>query len=116
MSKGSCGLCGTQFENVFEAVAHARVSGSESNFNPKFILGTGAKFGLGNFLTQLFNDTEDKNVKDAAEEVYSVLYIAEMRPKVFPEIYSVFVEHLGMNITKFVYKIVSQEAFKSVGL
>lgn len=121
MSKGSCELCGTRFNNVFEAVDHARVSGNESNFNPKFILSTGMKFGLGAFLLKVYESTKEENVRGLAEEAYSMLYLAEMRPTVFRPIYRLFVDHLEsslgrIDMTQFVYEIVSQEAYKSVGL
>lgn len=119
MDKRSCGLCGTRFLNVFEAVEHARRPGNEESFNPKFILGEGRKLGLGELLKKIYNGTNSERVSDGVEEAFALMYIAEMRPTWFPTIYDQFVMNRAMpgsDVTKFVYKIVTEEAFKEVGL
>lgn len=120
MSKGSCGLCGEKFNNVFDAVDHARKPGREESFNPKVILGEGAKLGLGMLFNKIYLLSNDTPIKEAVEDAYSLLYIAEMRPRAFQAIYPAFLKSLAddvdFNLSKFVYKIVTQEALKEVGL
>ena len=116
MNSKSCGLCGQRFANVFEAVDHTRRTGSENNFDPKFILGARERMNLGTFLKQVYDLSYDKSVRDKVETAFSLLYIAEMRPKTFPALYKSFVEGKFEDATQFVYLIVTQEAFKEVGL
>lgn len=116
MIKKMCGLCGTRFNNVFEAVDHARSSGKEGYFDPKFILSEKGRINLGTLLTQIYELSLDKAVQDKVETAFSLLYIAEMRPKTFPSLYRSFVEGKFNDVTPFVYLIVTQEALKEVGL
>ena len=120
MNSKSCGLCGQRFANVFEAVDHTRRTGSENNFDPKFILGARERMNLGTFLKQVYDLSLDIAVQDRLEKAYALLYIAEMRPNSFPMVYRSFlkagIDSDAFDITRFVYLIVTQEAFKEVGL
>lgn len=120
MSSGSCALCGEKFTNIFDAVNHTRKSGSEESFNPKITLGEGRRLGLGLLLNKIYLFSKDEYIKKQVEEAYSLIYISRMRPSAFPYIYDKFTDALE-SITPFdvrplVYQIVSQEAFKEVGL
>lgn len=120
MIKKSCGLCGARFKNVFEAVDHTRRSGKEMDFDPKFILGGKQRLNLGTLLTQIYNNSHDKAVQDIAESAFSLLYIAEMRPDISSEIFKSYQKYMDegieFGITDFVYLIVTQEAFREVGM
>lgn len=116
MNEKSCGLCGARFGNVFEAVDHARQASNDIPFDPKVILGAKERMNLGTLLTQIYDLSLDKEVEDKVETAYALLYIAEKRPKTFPALYKSFVEGKFNDVTQFVYLIVTQDAFKEMGL
>jgi hypothetical protein len=73
-----CGICGQQFDNIFEAVDHMIDDGDEEEFNPIISLPSGYQLLFGSLLRQLYEKADDPGeVKTIVELTYATLYAAE---------------------------------------
>lgn len=73
-----CGICGEQFDNIFDATDHLVEDSGDKEFNPEVVLPNGYKLMLGSMLRQLF-DSADKpdDVRTITQLTYGTLYAAE---------------------------------------
>ena len=75
-----CPVCGTEFDNVFEATDHLLEDGEEA-FNPRFVLPNGYAIYLGSFLRFIYDNADDvEKIKSHAQSTYSALWVAENNP------------------------------------
>lgn len=105
MNKGKCTFCGERFDNVFEVVDHL-----DDEFNPKFIVTGDYKLPMSDLLYDMYEGGNEE-LKQLAEELFSVLYIAEKRPQLF----DIILQSYPGNLTDWVYKIVSEDSWKLAG-
>jgi len=75
----NCNICGTQFDNIFEAVNHLMEDSGEGEiFNPKFLLPNGYKLLLGSLLHELFDNANNpEEIKRLTQMTYATLYAAK---------------------------------------
>ncbi len=104
MDKNKCTFCGERFDNVFETVDHL-----QDEFNPMFIITGNYKLPMGDLLYDMY-ENGDKRLKKLAEQLFSVLYIAEKRPQIF----DIIIQSYPGNLTDWVYKIVSEDSWHSL--
>jgi hypothetical protein len=72
-----CGVCGTEFDNIFEAVAHLTEDGEEV-FEPIFKLPSGYALMLGSLLEELYHNADKPDiVRSVTEITYATLYAAQ---------------------------------------
>ena len=73
-----CGICGEQFDNIFDATDHLVEDNGDKEFNPEVVLPNGYKLMLGSMLRQLF-DSADKpdDVRTITQLTFGTLYAAE---------------------------------------
>ena len=105
MSKGKCGFCGENFDNVFEAVDHL-----DDRFTPTLITSARTKLDVGEVLYTMYQDGDDK-LKKIAEELFSSLYVAEKRPEYFEHY---LIEHDSL-FAPLVYRIITEDSWKLAG-
>jgi hypothetical protein len=73
-----CGICGQQFDNIFEAVDHMIDDSEEEEFNPILSLPGGYQLMFGSLLRQIFDKADDpEEVRSIVELTYGTLYAAE---------------------------------------
>jgi hypothetical protein len=76
----SCRTCGTVFDNVFEEADH--LLDSDELFDPMYVLTGSVRIGLGTLMRRFYNESEDpEKVRNTAQEVYSLLLLAEFDAK-----------------------------------
>lgn len=76
-----CSFCGQIFNSIFEEADHL-LEKNETSFDPKFILTAESSIRMGNLLRTFYANAHKREViKDLAEEVYSLLYLAETDPE-----------------------------------
>ncbi len=72
-----CKICGTQFDNIFDAVNHL-MEDDDDVFDPILKLPNGYSLLLGSLLEKLYRNAEDVAlVKDITEMTYATLYAAQ---------------------------------------
>ena len=73
-----CEVCGTHFNNVFEAIDHLIEEGSEKEFDPALILPGGYKLLIGSMLRMIYEQARSpKQIREIAEHTYATLFAAE---------------------------------------
>lgn len=73
-----CEICGTHFENIFDATDHLIEDGGARPFNPRLKLPNGYSLMIGSLLRELYHAASDSDrVKSIAEMTYATLYAAE---------------------------------------
>ena len=73
-----CGICGQQFDNIFEATDHLIEDNGEEEFNPEIILPNGYRLLVGSMLRQLFESADDpEEIRTITQLTYGTLYAAE---------------------------------------
>lgn len=76
-----CPVCGTHFENVFEATDHLLDDEGEQPFDPKLILPNGYSLMIGSMLRALYGNADDPTqIKRITQDTYATLYAAEVDP------------------------------------
>lgn len=72
-----CSVCGTQFDNIFDAVHHL-TEDEEEAFEPIFHLPSGYALMLGSLLEEMYDNADRPDViRDIAEITYATLYAAQ---------------------------------------
>jgi hypothetical protein len=72
-----CKVCGTEFDNIFDAVHHL-TEDDEEVFEPIFALPSGYALMLGSLLEEFFDNADRPDViRDIAEVTYATLYAAQ---------------------------------------
>jgi hypothetical protein len=72
-----CKICGTEFDNIFDAVHHL-TEDDEEVFEPIFSLPSGYALMLGSLLEEFFDNADNPDiVRDIAEITYATLYAAQ---------------------------------------
>lgn len=77
----NCIVCGTKFDNIFEAVNHLVEDTGEKPFEPKVTLPSGYSLLLGSLLHELFDNAEKpEEIRRITEMTYATLYAAQTDP------------------------------------
>jgi len=72
-----CKICGTQFDNIFDAVNHL-MDDEGGSFDPILKLPNGYSLLLGSLLEELYRNADDAGmIKDITEMTYATLYAAQ---------------------------------------
>ena len=72
-----CRVCGTNFDNIFDAVNHL-IEDDEEIFEPVYQLPSGYALMLGSLLEELYHHADEPDViKDITEITYATLYAAQ---------------------------------------
>ena len=72
-----CKVCGTQFDNIFEAVSHLTEDDDEI-FEPVYQLPSGYALMLGSLLEELYHNADKPDiVRNVTEITYATLYAAQ---------------------------------------
>ncbi len=70
-------MCGTEFDNIFDAVNHL-MDDEEEVFDPLVKLPNGYSLMLGSLLEELYRNADDPAyIKDVTEMTYATLYAAQ---------------------------------------
>lgn len=72
-----CKVCGTQFDNIFDAVNHL-MEDDDDVFDPALKLPNGYSLLLGSLLEEIYMHADDPAfIKDITEMTYATLYAAQ---------------------------------------
>jgi len=72
-----CEICGTQFDNIFDAVNHL-MDDEDDVFDPVIKLPNGYALLIGSLLEELYHHADDPAmIKDITEMTYATLYAAQ---------------------------------------
>ena len=72
-----CKICGTQFDNIFDAVNHLAEDDDEI-FEPIHQLPSGYALMLGSLLEEIYHNADKPDtIRDIAEITYATLYAAQ---------------------------------------
>ena len=72
-----CKVCGTNFDNIFDAVNHL-IEDDEEIFEPVYQLPSGYALMLGSLLEELYHHADEPDViRDITEITYATLYAAQ---------------------------------------
>jgi hypothetical protein len=72
-----CNVCGTEFDNIFEAVSHLTEDDDEI-FEPIFQLPSGYALMLGSLLEELYHNADKPDIiRSVTEITYATLYAAQ---------------------------------------
>lgn len=70
-------MCGTQFDNIFDAVSHL-TEDDEEVFEPIFQLPSGYALMLGSLLEELYHHADEPDIiRSVTEITYATLYAAQ---------------------------------------
>lgn len=76
-----CAVCGTEFDNIFDATDHLLEDDGEQRFDPKLILPNGYSLLIGSLLRCLYDNAENPTqIKKISESTYATLFAAENNP------------------------------------
>ena len=72
-----CSVCGTNFDNIFDAINHL-IEDDEEIFEPTYQLPSGYALMLGSLLEELYHNADKPDIiKDITEVTYATLYAAQ---------------------------------------
>jgi hypothetical protein len=72
-----CKVCGTEFDNIFDAVNHL-MDDEDDIFDPILKLPSGYSLLLGSLLEELYRHADEADyIKDVTEMTYATLYAAQ---------------------------------------
>ena len=72
-----CKVCGTEFDNIFDAINHL-MEDDEEIFEPTYVLPSGYALMLGSLLEELYYNADKPDViKNITEITYATLYAAQ---------------------------------------
>lgn len=93
-----CTVCGTEFDNIFEAVNHLVEDSGEETFNPKVTLPSGYSLLLGSLLHELFDNAENpEEIRRITEITYATLYAADTDPAEMKRLVEEAIVHTHMS-------------------
>lgn len=73
-----CDICGTPFDNVFEAIDHTLDDDSLDIFDPKLILPGGYSLMVGSLLRCIYEHADEpEKIRHITQDVYATLFAAE---------------------------------------
>ena len=76
-----CSICGTEFDNIFEATDHLLEDEGEQEFDPKLILPNGYTLMVGSLLRCLYSYADEpEQIKAVTQSTYATLFAAETNP------------------------------------
>lgn len=76
-----CPVCGTEFDNIFEATDHLLEDEGEQEFDPKLILPNGYTLMVGSLLRCLYSHANNpEQVEQITQNTYATLFAAETNP------------------------------------
>lgn len=76
-----CPVCGTEFDNIFDATDHLLEDGGEEAFDPKYTLANGYSLLLGSLLRCLYAAADyPDEVRHITESTYGTLFAAKNNP------------------------------------
>lgn len=72
-----CYVCGTEFDNIFDATDHLSEDNDEEEFNPKITLPNGYSLLLGSLLRELFDAAEEpERIRTLTQLTFGTMYAA----------------------------------------
>jgi hypothetical protein len=72
-----CKVCGTNFDNIFDAINHL-IEDDEEIFEPTYQLPSGYALMLGSLLEELYYNADKPDIiRDITEVTYATLYAAQ---------------------------------------
>jgi len=72
-----CKICGTEFDNIFDAVNHL-MDDEDEVFDPVLKLPNGYSLLLGSLLEELYKSADEPDIiRDVTEMTYATLYAAQ---------------------------------------
>jgi hypothetical protein len=72
-----CNVCGTNFDNIFDAINHL-IEDDEEIFEPTYVLPSGYALMLGSLLEELYHHADEPDIiRDITEVTYATLYAAQ---------------------------------------
>ena len=92
-----CQVCGTHFDNIFEAADHLTDEDNEPQFDPTFVLKSGYSLRIGTMLRLFYERANDPDqVKELAENTYGTLFAADINPSLMRQYVedSIVAEHM----------------------
>lgn len=106
-----CEVCGTVFENVFEATDHLlEDDGVDQEFDPALILPGGFQLRVGSLMRYLYHVSDNpEKVRFTVQDVYATLFAAErsedaMREMIEDTIIEVRMENFDTKLREFLDK------------
>lgn len=76
-----CPVCGTRFNNIFEATDHLVEEGGEEEFDPVLQLSSGYALMVGSLLRCLYSHASNADkIRYLIQETYATLYAASINP------------------------------------
>jgi hypothetical protein len=77
-----CPICGTEFDDIFEATDHLIEDEDGEEFDPVLILPNGYRLMIGSLLRCLYSYANDpEQIEAITQSTYATLYAAETNPK-----------------------------------
>jgi hypothetical protein len=72
-----CYVCGTEFDNIFDAIDHLVEDGGEEEFDPKITLPSGYSLLVGSLLRELYDSAyEPERIRTLTQLTFGTLYAA----------------------------------------
>jgi hypothetical protein len=76
-----CAICGTEFDNIFDATDHLLEDDGEDVFDPKLILPNGYSLLIGSLLRCLYKYADNPTqIESITQSTYATLFAAESNP------------------------------------
>ena len=107
----NCTVCGTKFNNIFEAVNHLVEDSGEKPFDPKVTLPSGYSLLIGSLLHELFDNSENaEEIRRITEITYATLYAAQTDPAEMKRLVEEAIVHTHMsNVDAELLQLLQQE-------
>lgn len=107
----NCTVCGTNFDNIFDAVNHLVEDGEEDLFDPKVTLPNGYSLLLGSLLHELFDNANNPDeIKRITQMTYATLYAAKVDPGEMKRLVEEAIVHTHMiNVDTELLKLLQEE-------
>lgn len=72
-----CYVCGTEFDNIFDATDHLVEDNGEEEFEPKIVLPNGYTLLVGSLLRELFHSADEpERIRTLTQLTFGTLYAA----------------------------------------
>lgn len=77
-----CDYCGEVFDTIFDEADHILGEGEEQ-FDPYYMLSGDASIRIGNLMRTFYDNADNaEGIRELAQEIYSILLVAEYNPKI----------------------------------